>query len=89
MASRISQQGLLGEAKQDVACETVYTKRRTGNQVLTLCSMMAHNLGRQLQMRAKTRRHRLDPKRGAAWSFEALNTLRRRFIQRAGPLIRP
>jgi len=27
--------------------------------------------------------------RGAAWSFEALNTLRRRFIQRAGRLIRP
>jgi hypothetical protein len=86
---RGGQEALFGEAKQDVAFQTVPTKRRTGNQVLTLWTMMAHNLSRELQMRAKTRRRRLDPKRGAAWSFEALNTLRRRFIQRAGRLIRP
>jgi len=51
--------------------------------------MMAHNLSRELQMIAAPPAPRALPKRPAAWSFERLDTLRHRIIQRAGRLTRP
>ena len=60
-----------------------------GNQVYTLCAMMAHNLAREIQMLAKPPLLRARPKRPAAWRSQTLDTLRHRFIQRAGRLIRP
>ncbi len=50
--------------------------------------MMAHNLSREIQMLASSRSKRSLPKRPAAWSFEKLDTLRHRLIQRAGRLVR-
>jgi hypothetical protein len=51
--------------------------------------MMAHNLSREIQMLASPPAVRSLPKRPAVWSFEKLDTLRHRIIQRAGRLIRP
>ena len=86
---RGGQEAIFGDAKNDAALDTIATKRLAGNQIFTLCAMMAHNLSRELQMIAAPPAPRALPKRPAAWSFERLDTLRHRIIQRAGRLTRP
>jgi hypothetical protein len=86
---RGSQEALFGNAKTDVGLSVIPTKRLAGNQIYTLCAMMAHNLSREIQMLASPSAVRSLPKRPAVWSFEKLDTLRHRIIQRAGRLIRP
>ncbi len=86
---RGSQEAIFGNAKTDAGLSVIPTKRLAGNQIYTLCAMMAHNLSREIQMLASPRVVRSLPKRPAVWSFEKLDTLRHRIIQRAGRLIRP
>jgi hypothetical protein len=86
---RGSQEAIFGEAKSGAGLGVVCGKRLYANQCFTLCSMMAHNLGRTLQMRVKPKTTRDDAKRPALWRFEKLDTLCRLLIQRAGRLIRP
>ena len=86
---RGSQETIFGDAKNDTALDAIATKRLAGNQIFTLCAMMAHNLSRELQMLAAPSAARALPKRPAAWTFEKLDTLRHRIIQRAGRLTRP
>jgi hypothetical protein len=83
---RGSQEAIFGDAKTDAALDMIPTKRLAGNQIFTLCSMMAHNFSRELQMLASPAVPRALPKRPAAWAFEKLDTLRHRIIQRAGRL---
>ncbi len=86
---RGSQEAIFGNAKQDAAFNVIPTRRLAGNQVFTICSIMAHNLSREIQMLATSPSFRAQPKRPAAWAFQTLDTLRHRFIQRAGRLIKP
>ncbi len=86
---RGSQEAIFGNAKTDAGLSVIPTKRLAGNQIYTLCAMMAHNLSREIQMLASPPAVRSLPKRPAVWSFEKLDTLRHRIIQRAGRLIRP
>lgn len=86
---RGSQEAIFGDAKTDSALDAIPTRRLAGNQIFTLCSMMAHNLSRELQMLASPSASRSLPKRPASWAFERLDTLRHRIIQRAGRLTRP
>ena len=86
---RGSQEAIFGDAKTDAALNLIPCRRLTGNQIFTLCSMMAHNLSRELQILSSRPVHRAQPKRPAAWTFEKLDTLRHRIIQRAGRLTRP
>lgn len=86
---RGSQEAIFGDAKTDAALNVIPSKRLTGNQLFTLCSMMAHNLSRELQILASSRASRSFSKRPACWSFEKLDTLRHRIIQRAGRLTKP
>lgn len=86
---RGSQEGLLGEAKQHSGLDLIPTRRLAANQLVTLCAMMAHNLGREIQMLATPRHTYSHAKRPAAWVFQTLATLRHRFIQRAGRLTEP
>ena len=86
---RGSQEGLFGEAKQHSGLDLIPTRRQAANQVVTLSAMMAHNLGRELQMLAAPRDLRAKAKRPAAWRFLTLDTLRHRFLQRAGRLTEP
>jgi hypothetical protein len=86
---RGSQEAIFGDAKTDAALDIIPTKRLAGNQIFTLCSMMAHNLSRELQMLASPAIPRALPKRPSAWSFERLDTFRHRIIQRAGRLTKP
>jgi hypothetical protein len=86
---RGSQEAIFGDAKGDCGLNVIPTRRLAGNQVFTLCSMMAHNLSKEIQMLAAPAGLRARPKRPAAWNFITLDTLRHRIIQRAGRLTRP
>jgi len=86
---RGSQEAIFGDAKQHAALAVIPTKRLAGNQIYTLRAMMAHNLGRELQMLAAPAGKRATAKRAAAWTFEKLDTLRHRIFQRAGRLTNP
>jgi hypothetical protein len=85
---RGGQEVICGDAKNAAALDAIPTKRLIGTQIFTLCAMMAHNLSRELQMRAAPAEARVLPKR-AAWAFEKLDTLRHRLIQQAGRFSRP
>lgn len=86
---RGSQEAIFGDAKNHTALGSIPCRTLSANQTFTLTSMMAHNLSRELQMIARPCHRRARPKRPAAWKFEKLDTIRHRFIQRAGRLIRP
>ena len=86
---RGSQEGIFGDAKDDSGLNVIPTRRLAGNQVFTICAMMAHNLSREIQMLSASCRLRAQPKRPAAWPFKTLDTLRHRIIQRAGRLTKP
>jgi len=83
------QETIFGDAKNDAALDVIPCKRLHANQIFTLCSMMAHNLSRELQMLAAPAVRRAQPKRSAAWCFKRLDTLRHQIIQRAGRLTKP
>ena len=85
---RSGQEAIFGDAKHDAGLDAIPTNRLIGNQIFTLCAMMAHNLSRELQILAAPAGARALPKRPAAWSFEKLDTLRHRIIQRAGRFTR-
>jgi hypothetical protein len=86
---RGSQEAIFGDAKNDAGLNVIPTRRLAGNQIYTLCAMMAHNLSREIQMIADFPSLRAQPKRSSAWTFQTLDTLRHRIIQRAGRLTRP
>ena len=86
---RGSQEVIFGDAKGDCGLNVIPTRRLAGNQIYTLCSMMAHNLSKELQMISAPAASRALPKRPAVWKFKTLDTLRHRIIQRAGRLTRP
>lgn len=86
---RGSQEAIFGDAKTDAGLNVIPTKRLAGNQIFTICAMMAYNLSRELQMLASHPAQRSLPKRPAAWAFKKLDTLRHRIIQRAGRLTKP
>lgn len=86
---RGSQEGLIGEGKGDTHLDYIPMRRRVGNQLFTAAAVLAHNLGREMQMVAKARTSRTTPTRAALWDFESLGHLRRRLIQRAGRLTYP
>ena len=86
---RGSQEAVFGDAKNDTGLGIIACKRLCANQVYTISAMMAHNLSREMQMLKNPASRRARAKRPSAWNFEKLDTLRHRFIQRAGRLNRP
>jgi hypothetical protein len=86
---RGSQEGIFAELKSDNALGYVPTRTWVGNQIYLLSVLLAHNLGRELQMIAHPPSRATLEKRPAFWVFERLDTFRRRILQRAGRLIRP
>ena len=86
---RGSQEGLFAELKSGNQLDYVPTRTWGGNQIYLLSVLLAHNLGRELQMIAHPPSRMTLEKRPALWDFVRLDTLRCRLIQRAGRLIRP
>ena len=87
---RGGQEKLFGEAKQHAAIDIVAVKRLVANRMVTRAGMLAHNLGRELQMRTRTPEHPAPVRnRTARWRFQALGTIANTIIHRAGRFVRP
>jgi hypothetical protein len=86
---RGSQEKLFGEAKQHAALDVIPMRRKVGNQIFMLSSMLAHNLGRELQMAAKGRHRGTGYKRPSLWDLSSLGTIRQNLLHTAGYLTNP
>ncbi|MCP4631034.1 MAG: transposase, partial [bacterium] len=86
---RGAQEAIFGDAKNHAGLAVLPSRRLAGNQLYTLCAMMAHNLSREIQILSEKPQLRAQPKRPALWTFQKLDTLRHRIIQRAGRITRP
>ena len=86
---RGTQEKIIGESKHYAAFEKLPSRRKLGNQAFTLASLMAHNLGREMQMIGQTPPHKTRPKRPPHWEFIDLGSLQRRLFHRPAFLTRP
>jgi len=86
---RGSQEKIFGEAKNQVAMGHIPCNKRVANEVYLLCSSVAHNLGREIQMNVTKRKRKTTPQRKALWVFEEMGTIRNKIIRTAGRLTRP
>lgn len=86
---RGSQEKVFGELKSQGAMEYIPARRWNANKIYLLANVMAHNLGREMQMELLPEPTPATRKRAALWRFEGWESLRRNMIQRAGRLIRP
>jgi hypothetical protein len=83
------QEKIFSELKNSVELGYIPCRKRVANQVWMHCAILAHNLGRELQLAAQPERKPATMKRTALWMFESLDTLRRNIVQRAAKLTRP
>ena len=83
------QEKIYGELKNQAQMGYVPARRLVANKVYLLCSLLAHNLSRELQMQVEQPVRGTTEKRTVKWLFEGLDTLRRTIIARAGRLTRP
>lgn len=87
---RGNQEAVLGEGKHWASLGYVPCRRLVANQLYSGCALLAHNLGRELQMVAnEPRTTKARPSRAAIFDFSTLGTLRHLFLRRAGSLARP
>jgi len=85
---RGQQEKVFAELKDQVQMDYLPGKTWVANKMYLLCAILAHNLGRELQMDARPPERSTTQKRGPLWVFEGLERMRRQFIQRAGRLTR-
>ena len=86
---RGAQEGTFAELKTDLPMEYLPSRRQVGNQVWLLSVVLAHALTREMQMAAATPRHeRNTPRREPLWRLDRVDTLRKRWLQRAARLTR-
>jgi hypothetical protein len=83
------QERIFGEIKSQTQMDYVPARRRVANELYLQCSVLAHNLGRELQMRVSKPIRTTNARRTVLWIFEELSTLRAKFIQRAARITRP
>ncbi len=83
------QEKIFGEMKSQGQMDYVAVRSLFGNQLYLMCSVLAHNLTRELQMVAKPKSRGTTERRSALWVFEELGTIRHHLLQRAGRLTEP
>lgn len=87
---RGSQEATFAENKSQLGLGYLPSRRQVANQVYMLCNLIAHALGRELQMQAATPRTlKNTATRACLWAVERIDTLRKRLIQRAARITRP
>jgi len=82
-------EAVYGEAKQFAALGYIPCRRRVANEIFTLSTMLAHNLSRELQMRATEPTRRTSPTRAPHYELKTLGTLGHLLLRQAGRLTRP
>jgi len=85
---RGQQEHMFGELKTQANMDYIPSRSWAGNKIYLLCAILAHNLGRELQMDAGDAQRGTTERRQPLWIFEGLEIMRRKFIQRAGRLTR-
>jgi len=85
---RGQQEHIFAELKTQTNMDYVPSRSWAGNKIYLLCAVIAHNLGKELQMDACERQRRTTERRQPLWIFDGLEIMRRKFIQRAGRLTR-
>jgi hypothetical protein len=80
---------LIGELKSDCGLDYIPAKRLVANQIYLLAGLIAHNLGRELQIETQPATAGNFINRASLWFFHELSTLRRRVLWQPGRLIRP
>ena len=83
---RGQQEHMFGELKTQANMDYIPSRSWAGNKIYLLCAILAHNLGRELQMDAQDAQRGTTEGRKPLWIFEGLEIMRRKFIQRAGRL---
>ena len=86
---RGSQEATFAEAKSQLGLGYLPSRREVGNQIYMLCNLIAHALGREIQMRAAPPRSKNTATRACLWTLERIGTLRNRLIKRAARIIHP
>lgn len=89
LEGRGQQENVFSELKSQGALAYVPCRRQLANRTCLLCAILAHNLGRELQMRTWDKLRHTQPTRPALWVFEKIQTLRNSFICKAARFIRP
>jgi hypothetical protein len=88
MCGRGTHEKVYGELKNGFAFNCIPTQSYDGNSAWQVLSILAFNLIRGLQSRV-TERRRSNRKRRTLHLYETIQTLRYRFINRAGLLVQP
>jgi len=87
---RGSQEATFAELKSQLGLGYLPSRRQIGNQVYVLCNLIAHALGRELQMEvAPPRTMKNTATRACLWAVERIDTIRKRLIQRAARITHP
>lgn len=86
---RGSQEATFAETKSQLGLAYLPSRYLVGNQVYMLCNLIAHALGRELQMRAASPRSKNTATRACLWALERIGTLRNRLVKRAARITRP
>lgn len=82
-------EAVYGEAKQFAGLSYIPCRRRAANEMFTLSTMLAHNLGRELQMQVEEPTRRTSPTRAPHYELKTLGTLGHLLLRQAGRLTRP
>jgi hypothetical protein len=86
---RGSQESIFAELKTHLNMDYIPTRKLIGNQIYMLSAILAHNIGREMQMIANEKERGTTEKRAARWVFEKIGTIRKNLIQRAGRITFP
>ena len=86
---RGSQEGVIGELKDQMNMDYVPSRWRTTNELYVWAAVWGHNLYRRLGMNAPMMRDEMDAKRPALWVFEQARTVRESLIHRPGRITLP
>jgi len=78
------QEKVFGELKSQSQMDYIAVRRLFGNQLYLMTAVLAHNLAREIQMRAEPKARGTTERRTPLWHFEELATLRHHVLQRAG-----
>ena len=86
---RAQQENAFSELKSQGELAYVPFRRQAANQSYMLCSIIAHNISRELQMRTWSKIRSTTEKRAPLWVFEKIQTLRNAFIRKPGRMTNP
>ena len=78
---------MFAELKSQCGLGYAPSRKEAANRIFSLAAVLAHNLGRELQMATRAPSRRTTAKRSPLWAFAQLRTMRNDFLLRAGRFV--